>query len=195
MVESAEDVVGSSADAVDKILNQYYVQDADDGTNISDSQRITEVDDISNIDKLDLAAIEQVDVADFETALGVAFDELGAISSVPPGLDDPAFINFALEQIMNAENASRDKYYEWGEMLKDMTENGLRDGLDFNNVDFTNPKEVFQHMQETLGKSLEFQQKNELLAMEISVSYEESAWIRTIATTLVKGTRRLITQT
>lgn len=192
MVEAIENVSSNSADAVEKIINQNAAQSAEEDFNKLD---VSEIQDSSKINKMDISAIESIEINEFETALGVAFKELDSLKVGEPNMNDPAYLNHLLEQLMNSENQTRDRYVEWGTMLEEMSANGLESSMNLDAIDASNPQEMLKHMQSSLNQSLEYQQQFELQAMELGIKIEASSWIRSIASALVKGTRRLITQT
>ncbi len=192
MVESVEAVSGlKAAESAEKIQDNNAVQGINEDF---DKLDVSETQDVLHAEKLDISAIERLDVSTFESSLAVAIEKLEAIGVEGFGSDDLSKLTFALEQMMNQEQSARNRYVEWADMVKEMGQSGI-DATERMTEGPMSTQEMMQHVQQSMNKNLEYQHMLEVQALELSVRIESMSWIRSIATALVKGTRRLITQT
>jgi len=137
--------------------------------------------------------LDQLEVSEFEDALGVAIDEIDQLEA---SKNEPrsSTYNAMLEHVMEIENGSKQSLLDWSKLTGDMdtwkkTNHDVVKSLD------SEQQRLMAPVQESMNKAIEFQIRSQEIMAEVSVNMEYVGWIRSILSSVVKGIKRVITQT
>ncbi len=138
--------------------------------------------------------MDQMEVTDFESALGIAVDEIERLeaSQLDPARSSP--YNTMLDHIMEIEEGSIESLVKWSKLTGNMeewqqTNNEIVQTLD------SEQQRLVAPIQDALLKAIDFQMRSQEIMAEVSVSMEYTGWIRSILSALIKSVKRVITQT